>query len=106
MAITFVGYYRPFGGAFTDAEMDGFRSAGQLADDFLEKVRALPAALAETCMLIGSWAPTGGVVPGVMVVEAESNADLAAISSHYFGWLQFDWHPVAAGGVQRTGPVT
>lgn len=65
-------------------------------------MRGFPAALPETCKLIGSWAVTGGEAPGVMVVEAESFSDLQAINQHYNGWLNFDWHPVATGGVART----
>ncbi len=69
-------------------------------------MQAFPSILPETCKLIGSWSVSGGEAPGVMVVEAESYDDLTAINSHYLGWLQFDWHPVQAGGVPRTGPVT
>ncbi|MDP6582332.1 MAG: hypothetical protein QF681_16890 [Vicinamibacterales bacterium] len=106
MAITFVGYYRPAAGTPTAADADQARRTGQnFSDEFLEKIRELPSILPETCSLIGSWNPTGGEVPGVMVVEAEGYADLAAINGHYVGYLAFDWHPTATGGVSRTGPI-
>ena len=37
-----------------------------------------------------------------MVVEEESFADLQHINTYYGGWLLFDWHPTATGGVPRS----
>ncbi len=101
MAITFVGYYRVQDGAFSEADFAHTRGTGQFPDSLQEKVRGLPAVLPETCKLIGSWNPAGGEVPGVIVVEAQSHDDLQVINAHYSGWLMFDWHPVATGGVER-----
>ena len=105
MAITFVGYYRPADGFPTSDEIEGQRSgvagaSGSTA--FLEKVRGFPASLPDTCKLIGSWGVSGGEVPNVMVIEAESFADLTHIDQYYNGWLRFDWHPTVTGGVVRT----
>ena len=65
-------------------------------------MREFPSKLPPTCNLVGSWATLGANPAGVMVVEAESFADLAVINNHYRGWLLFDWHPTTTGGVQRT----
>ena len=105
MAITFIGFYRLAAGFPTPDQVDGLRSGvggrgGSAA--FIEKVRGFPASLPDSCKLIGSWGVSGEQVPNVMVVEAESFDDLQHIDVYYRGWLDFDWHPTAAGGVQRT----
>ncbi len=105
MAITFVGYYRPAAGSPTADQIENARSGtGGVGGStpFQEKVRGFPASLPDTCKLIGSWAPSGGEVPGVMVLEVESFGDLQHINQYYNGWLAFDWHPVLSGGVART----
>jgi hypothetical protein len=99
MATTFVGFYRQLGPIET--EIEAVRKTGAIHEEFTAKIRELPSKLPPTCKLIGSWNISGGQVPGVMVVEAESYADLQFINSHYFGWLVIDWHPVPTGGVER-----
>jgi hypothetical protein len=59
----------------------------------LKKVNEFAKGLPPTCKLLGSWVISGGVAPSVLVVEAESYADLQHINTYYSGWLQFDWHP-------------
>jgi len=75
--ITFVGYYTQVD---TASMVDGFRSTGGPPPEFQQKIREFPANLPDTCNLIGSWAISGGAAPSVMVVEAESFADLQAIN--------------------------
>ena len=99
MAITFVGFYRPF--ALTEADVKGIRETGVLPPEVSAKVRDFPSKLPPTCKLIGSWNFSGGETPGVMVVEVESYDDLQFINSYYNGWIQYDWHPTRIGGVQR-----
>lgn len=102
MSITFVGYYDPAPGTPLPEDVQHQRSTGAgPAPALQQKIRELPARLPKTCRLIGSWPTLGGRAGGVMVVEAQSYADLDAIAGHYRGWLQFDWHPTAAGGVAR-----
>ena len=35
----------------------------------------------------------------MLIVEAESFADLQHVNQYYAGWLDFDWHPTTS--VQR-----
>jgi hypothetical protein len=100
MAITFVGFYRQVGP--TDADIEGVRPTGAFAPNLVNKIREFPSTLPTTCKLIGSWGVSGGQAPAVMVVEAESFADLQFINSYYVGWLQCDWHPTNTGGVDRS----
>ncbi len=103
MAITFVGFYRQLGP--TEANINALRQAAspfEALPDFATKVREFPSKLPSTCKLIGSWAVTGGQAPNVIVVEVESYGDLQFINNYYLGWLDFEWHPTATGGVQRT----
>ena len=99
MATTYVGFWRL---ASPETVAASLRSIGAPPPDFAAKVRAFPGIFGPTRKLIGSWGVGGGEAPGVMVVEAESFADLAAINTHYAGWLNFDWHPTNTGGVPRT----
>jgi len=101
MATTYVGFYRPTPGA-SSAINESFRTTGATIPEFQQKFFAFPANLPSTCKLVGSWAVTGGEAPGVMVVEAESFADVQHINQYYNGWLMFDWHPTATGGVPRS----
>ncbi len=84
----------------TDEDIERQRE-GEQDPRVVERRNGLPAALPSTCRLIGSWNVGGGQAPGVMVVEAESFADLLAINQHWAGYLQFDWHPTTTGGVPR-----
>ena len=91
MTTTYIGFYRP-----VSRELIGTtqRESGTFPADLAERIGSFPDLLPDTCKLIGSWRPTGGQVPGVMVIEAESFADVQHVDKHYFGWLEFDWHPV------------
>jgi hypothetical protein len=103
MPLTFVGYYEAWPGTPLPEEIKHSRETGVgPAPAMLEKIRQFPAKLPSTCTLVGSWGVTGPGRAGVMVVEAESWADLAFINEYYRGWLLFDWHPTASGGVPRT----
>ena len=99
MTITFVGFYRPASPEFLYDYQRNHEDT--FPPEFQEKIRGLPATLPETMKLVGSWGVTGGDNPGVMVVEAESFADLQVVNQHYSGWLNFDWHPTNTGGVPR-----
>lgn len=99
MATTYVGFYRP---ASPQVNYELLRNTGAGDPVMLDKVRNFPGGLPATCKLIGSWNISGGEVPGVMVVEAESFADLQLINEYYNGRLLFDWHPTATGGVARS----
>ncbi|OAI43786.1 hypothetical protein AYO38_10390 [bacterium SCGC AG-212-C10] len=96
MVTTYVGFYRPTAAEVTN---QAARDTGRMAPGLAAKVNGFPAALPATCKLVGSWAISGGQVPGVLVVEAESFADLQHVNLYYAGWLEFDWHPTA--GVPR-----
>lgn len=103
MSFTFVGYYDAWPGTPTAEDLEHQRRTGLGPAPALQsKIREFPSKLPATCKLIGSWATTGQRGGGVMVVEAESWSDLAVINEHYRGWLLFDWHPTATGGVPRT----
>jgi hypothetical protein len=69
------------------------RETGSFPPALREKVSTFAKMLPQTCKLVGSWAVSGGAAPGVIVVEAESYADIVHINQHYAGWLWFDWHP-------------
>lgn len=98
MATTYVGLY---GQAALELVLESIRETGAPPEAFREKVRGFVDSLPGTCTLIGSWAGDGKDIPGVMVVEAETWADLQHINSYYGGWLAFSWHPTATGGVSR-----
>ena len=102
MAMTFVGFFRQ---GPTEADTNAIRKTGNYFEAWPElgiKVREFPSKLPPTCKLIGSWVVTGGQAPNVMVVEVESFDDIQFINSYYQGWLLFDWHPTATGGVPRS----
>ena len=102
MAFTFIGYFDVWNGTPLPSDVEHSRETGDLTVPAMrEKIQGLPASLPSTCKLVGSWSSGGGRAAGVMVVEAESFADLQAINSHYRGWLQFEWHPTTTGGVPR-----
>lgn len=95
---TYVGFFRvqcPDIIAASQREIGGFPPA------FAAKINAFPASFPATSKLIGTWGISGGEAPGVTIVEAESWADLQRINAYYAGWLAFDWHPTATGGVPR-----
>ena len=73
MAITFLGFYRPY---FREADVETVRGSGQFLPEMRDKVKAFPSSLPDTCKLIGSWGVSGGEAPGVMVVEADSFSDI------------------------------
>lgn len=62
----------------------------------LELRENLPAG----CTLRAVYNPVGhtpnATTPGVMIVETENPDDLAFISNHYRGWLDYLWVPAAA----------
>ncbi len=89
MSTTYVGFYRPT----ADSPVNGaWRDTGKLPPNFAKMVNEFPSKLPATCKLIGSWgvSPPG---PSLIIVEAESMADLIHISTYYAGWLEFDWRP-------------
>lgn len=96
MSTTYVGFYRPIA---QEVNNKSAREIGRMTPDFAAKVNGFPGSLPATCKLIGSWALSGGQVPGVIVVDVEGFADLQHINLYYAGWLEFDWHPTA--GVPR-----
>jgi hypothetical protein len=98
MSITFVGLYRIEGP--TEADLESRRQGG-IPEAFAAKVREFPTSLPSTCKLVGSYRIMTNEIAGVMIVEAESYADLQFIDDHYAGWLQFNWHPTTTGGVPR-----
>ncbi len=89
MTTTYIGYQS----APADTPIwASLRDTGKLPAALAQKVNGFPASLPSTCKLIGSWAVPGNA-PNVVVVEAESMADLQHIDSYYAGWVIFDWHP-------------
>jgi len=101
VATTYVGYYRPASGT-AEVVAESFRSTGKALPEFQRRIFGFPGSLPSTCKLVGSWAVSGDANPGVMVVQAESFADLQHINQYYNGWLTFDWHPTLTGGVARS----
>lgn len=99
MSITFVGFFRL---AATEVIVEYQRGHDDnFPPEFQQKVRDVPSLFSDSLKLVGSWGVGGGEVPGVMVVEVDSFADLQVIDQHYNGWLNFDWHPTNTGGVPR-----
>jgi hypothetical protein len=92
MATTYIGFYQVSGSSPVAA---AWLDTGAMLPAFAQKVNAFPASLPASCKLIGSWAVTGPA-PSVLVVEAESFADLQFINLYYYGYLEFDWHPTTA----------
>ncbi len=89
MTTTYIGYQS----APADTPVwASLRETGGLPPALAKKVNEFPSKLPPTCKLVGSWA-VGGAAPNVVVVEAESMADLQHINSYYAGWVIFDWHP-------------
>jgi len=89
MATTYIGYQS----APPDSPVwASLRATGGMPPELAKKVNAFPGSLPPTCKLIGSWA-VAGPSPNVVVVEAESLADLQHIDAYYAGWVIFDWHP-------------
>jgi hypothetical protein len=73
--------------------MASVRDTGAPPQALRDKVNGFPASLPATCKLVGSWGVSGLAVPSVIIVEAESYADLVHINQYYLGWITFDWHP-------------
>ncbi len=92
MATTYVGFYRPDP---SSPAASAFRDTGAPPPAFGKKVNEFAKSLPATCKLVGSWGVSGNQAPSVIVVEAESYADLQHINTYYRGWLLFDWHPAA-----------
>lgn len=92
MATTYVGFFTPTPDSPSWAS---YRDTGQGPAEVIEKRNKFPASLPSTCKLLGSWA-VFGPGPSVIVVEAESIADLMFIQNYYAGWLIFDWRPCIA----------
>lgn len=88
MATTYIGYQSPA----PDWPWATVRETGALPKELAKKVNEFPSSLPKTCKLIGSWAVSGNA-PNVVIVEAESIADLTHIDMYYGGWILFDWHP-------------
>lgn len=91
MATTYIGFYQPAADSPVNAT---WRDTGKFPPGFAKKVNEFPQQLPATCKLIGSWAVGGG--PSVIIVEAESFADLQHINFYYAGWLVFDWRPTTS----------
>lgn len=89
MTTTYIGYQS---GPADSPLFAALRETGALPKELAKKVNAFPSSLPKTCRLIGSWA-VSGPAPNVVVVEAESFADLQHIDNYYAGWVIFDWHP-------------
>lgn len=89
MATTYIGYQTPVAGS---GAMEHLRQHGTLPPDLAKKVNEFPSKLPPTCKLVGSWGVSGNA-PNIVIVEAESYADLFHIDMHYAGWILFDWHP-------------
>jgi hypothetical protein len=87
VAFTFVGFYRP---SQPEVVYESWRTQGAPPAEFREKVAGFRSNLPPTCKLFGSWYVTGLQAPGVMVVEAESFADLQHINQYFNGWFQVD----------------
>ena len=100
MPTTYLGFYDPTATALATIEAS-MRETGRPPQEFREKVNAMPSTLPAGTSLIGSYAIPGGDRPSVMIVEAEDYTGLQHIQNHYAGWLQFEWHPTATGGVSR-----
>jgi hypothetical protein len=107
---TYIGFYRatPEFTSALNAHDLGLNGATNVRAGLTERVRGLMDALPDGCRLVNAYAPTGaGAVvgeqgfPGVMVIETENAADLAAISTHYGGYLSFQWSPVRVSGATR-----
>lgn len=105
---TYIGFYYPnpdyvreIGQQARTGELPP--QAGQgFSPQMAQKVRELPSVLPQGCKLIGSYARTGyqsaGVpeehqLPGIIIVETDNPADLAAFNTHYLGYLSCAWYP-------------
>lgn len=89
MATTYIGYMSAPADSPIYADL---RNTGAPAPALLKKRNEFPKHLPKTCKLVGSWSVLGPA-PNVVVVEAESIADLQHIDTYYAGWVIFDWHP-------------
>ena len=102
MAMTFVGYVQRDDASWSEADIAAARAAGAPPPELATKIRALPSNLPETCRLLGAWGTIGSPTAlSVMLVEAESYADLGAISNYYSGWLTIEWNPTLSSGIER-----
>jgi hypothetical protein len=103
MAMTFIGYVQRDDAAWSEADFAAARTAGAGGPpEFAAKVLAMPANLPATCKVLGAWGTIGSPTAlSVMLVEAESFADLAVITNYYSGWLRIEWNPTASGGIER-----
>ncbi|MEO8541255.1 MAG: hypothetical protein ABI577_16055 [bacterium] len=88
MTTTYIGYQS----VPPDWPWAALRETGAPPPALMKKRNEFPTHLPKTCKLIGSWA-VSGPAPNVVVVEAESIADLQHIDNYYAGWVLFDWHP-------------
>jgi hypothetical protein len=93
MATTYIGFYQPHP---TSPAADVWRNTGKFPPEFAKKVNEFPTSLPPTCKLIGSWVVSGGAARSVLVIEAESFADIQHVNQYYNGWLEFDWHPTTS----------
>lgn len=69
---------------------------------FQEKLRGFPAFLESRGVeLVASYTPVGfgngtnpaeGRPPGILVIETENEADLAAVNAYYFGYVTFSFY--------------
>jgi len=93
--MTFVGFWR----AADPEGLDEYRRTHDdfIPPEFMAKTQTFPSIFdGESLKLIGSWATASPDAPGVIVVEADSFADLMKIEFHYQGWQHFVWHPASS----------
>jgi len=100
MATTYVGFFGVTDSAAPVLEAAA-RETGSWPQEFIDKVNGFPGSFPDGLRLVGSWGVAGGERPGVTVVEADDFAALSHVNNYYNGWLQFEWHATATGGVAR-----
>ncbi len=94
MAQTYLGFFHWAAGVPTTEDIERLRKQGSAGlEELLTKVRRLPANLPPSCKLVSAWQIGTQNVLSVVIVEAESRADLQFIDDYYMGWFQADWHP-------------
>src|SRR5215218_3090808 len=97
---TYIGFYTPnpdWVREVSDKQRRGELQPGQPAEPLATKVREFPQKLPAGCKLIGSYGPVGQSpdvpearrLPGILIVETDDPAHLAAIAQHYAGYLGF-----------------
>ena len=108
MAI-YLGFYSPVP-EFARAQQERARAGDRTIDpQFAYLIIELPRLLPPGCRLLGSYAPEGwlsqggpeGALPGVLVVDTDTPADLTFLSQYYLGFLTIRWTPATTPGTTR-----